>query len=176
MIWISPGIESYNGLPPSTRQAITNIYDTFCLYLSINDKMYETIRRMASLNSNTHFDSYCWRKNIALPPYHPWWRHQMETFYALLAFCAGNSPVTGEFPAQRLMTRNSDFMCAWNNNWENNGDIGDLRQHRANSNGIVMSPQHWLCTISRSTFSTKNYFTYCGEMMENTKIVYMSWE
>ena len=25
----------------------------------------------------------------------------MEKFSALLAFCAGNSPVTGEFPAQR---------------------------------------------------------------------------
>ena len=25
----------------------------------------------------------------------------METFPALLALCAGNSPVTGEFPAQR---------------------------------------------------------------------------
>ena len=30
-----------------------------------------------------------------------WWRHQMETFSALLALCAGNSPVTGEFPSQR---------------------------------------------------------------------------
>ena len=29
----------------------------------------------------------------------------METFSALLAFCAGNSPVTGEFPAQRPVTR-----------------------------------------------------------------------
>ena len=27
-----------------------------------------------------------------------WWRHQMETFSALLAICEGNSPVTGEFP------------------------------------------------------------------------------
>ena len=27
-----------------------------------------------------------------------WWRHQMETFSVLLAICAGNSPVTGEFP------------------------------------------------------------------------------
>ena len=27
-----------------------------------------------------------------------WWRHQMETFSALLALCVGNSPVTGEFP------------------------------------------------------------------------------
>ena len=37
-----------------------------------------------------------------------WWRHQMETFSALLAFCAGNSPVTGEFPAQRSVTRGFD--------------------------------------------------------------------
>ena len=28
-----------------------------------------------------------------------WWRHQIETFSALLAICAGNSPVPGEFPA-----------------------------------------------------------------------------
>ena len=35
----------------------------------------------------------------------PWWRHQMETYSALLAICAGNSPVTGEFPAQRPVTR-----------------------------------------------------------------------
>ena len=34
-----------------------------------------------------------------------WWRHQMETFSALLAICAGNSPVHGEFPAQRSTTR-----------------------------------------------------------------------
>ena len=34
-----------------------------------------------------------------------WWRHQMETFSALLALCAGNSPVPGEFPAQRPVTR-----------------------------------------------------------------------
>ena len=33
-----------------------------------------------------------------------WWRHQMESFSALLAHCAGNSPVTGEFPVQRTMT------------------------------------------------------------------------
>ena len=38
--------------------------------------------------------------------HHPWWRHQMETFSALLAICAGNySPVTGAFLAQRPVTR-----------------------------------------------------------------------
>ena len=37
-----------------------------------------------------------------------WWRHQMETFSALLTLCVGNSPVTGEFPAQRPVTRSFD--------------------------------------------------------------------
>ena len=37
-----------------------------------------------------------------------WWRHQMETFSALLDICAGNSPVTGEFPVQRPVTRSFD--------------------------------------------------------------------
>ena len=37
------------------------------------------------------------------------WRHQMETFSALLAISAGNSPVPGEFPAQRPVTRSFDF-------------------------------------------------------------------
>ena len=32
----------------------------------------------------------------------------METFSALLAICAGNSPVPGEFPAQRPMTQSFD--------------------------------------------------------------------
>ena len=37
-----------------------------------------------------------------------WWRHQMETFSALLVLCAGNSPVAGEFPPRRPMTRSFD--------------------------------------------------------------------
>ena len=44
-------------------------------------------------------------QNIRL---YPWWRHQMETFSALLAICAGNSPVPGEFPTQRPVTRSFD--------------------------------------------------------------------
>ena len=41
--------------------------------------------------------------------YITWWRHQMEIFSALLAICAGNSPVTGEFPAHRPVTRCFDI-------------------------------------------------------------------
>ena len=37
-----------------------------------------------------------------------WWRHQMETFSALLALCEENPSVTGEFPAQRPVTQNFD--------------------------------------------------------------------
>ena len=37
-----------------------------------------------------------------------WWRHQMETFSALLTLCVGNSLVTGEFAAQRPVTRSFD--------------------------------------------------------------------
>ena len=42
------------------------------------------------------------------PPYYSWWRHQMETFSMLLALCAGNSLVAGEFPTQRPVTRSFD--------------------------------------------------------------------
>ena len=41
-------------------------------------------------------------------PNRTWWRHQMETFSALPAFCVGNSPVTGEFLTQRPVTRSFD--------------------------------------------------------------------
>ena len=37
-----------------------------------------------------------------------WWHHQMETFSALLAICAGNSPASSEFPTQRPVTRSFD--------------------------------------------------------------------
>ena len=37
-----------------------------------------------------------------------WWRHQMKTFSASLAICAGNSLVSDEFPTQRPMTRSFD--------------------------------------------------------------------
>ena len=41
------------------------------------------------------------------------WRHQMETFSALLALCEGNPSVTGGFPSQRPVTRSFDvFFCA----------------------------------------------------------------
>ena len=68
----------------------------------------------------------------------------METFSALLAICAGKSPVTGEIPAQKPVTRSLGFslICAWINSWINNGDAGDLRRHRARYDDTVINPQN----------------------------------
>ena len=59
----------------------------------------------------------------------------METFSALLAICAGNSPVTGEFPAQRPATWSFDvlfFLYAPEQKvWLNNREASDLGRHRA---------------------------------------------
>ena len=65
---------------------------------------------------------------------HPWRRHQMETFSTLLALCAGNSPVTGEFPSQRPVTRSFDVFI-------------DLR---LNIRLSKQSPGWWFQTSSRS--------------------------
>ena len=59
---------------------------------------------------------------------------------ALLALCAGNSPVTGEFPSQRPVTRRFDvfFDLRLNKVWVNNGETGNLRRHRAHYDVIVI--------------------------------------
>ena len=57
-----------------------------------------------------HQHPKCWVCTCAFPGFHElrWRRHQMETFSALLAICAGNSQVPGEFPTQRPVTWSFD--------------------------------------------------------------------
>ena len=69
-----------------------------------------------------------------------WWRHQMEPFSALLAICAGNSPVTGEFIAQRPVTRSF-------------GVFFDLRLYKRLSK---QSSGWWFETPSRSLWRHRN--------------------
>ena len=76
-----------------------------------------------------------------------WWRHQMETFSALLAICAGNSPVPGEFPTQRPVTRSFDVFF-------------DLRLNKRLSK---QSWDWWLETLSRPLWRHRN-------VMGNVKI------
>ena len=76
----------------------------------------------------------------------------METFFALLAICAGNSLVTGEFPAQRPVTRSFDIFF-----WINvclNQEAGDLRDHRAHYDVIVMC----IWTLADHTVNTSGLF------------------
>ena len=43
----------------------------------------------------------------------PWWRHEMEAFSALLALCAENSLITGDFPSQMVSDPNFDVSLVW---------------------------------------------------------------
>ena len=72
----------------------------------------------------------------------------MEPFSTLLAICAGNSPVPGEFPAQSPVKRSFDvfFDLRLKNGWVNNREAGDLRRHRAHYDVIVMVRQ-WAETL-----------------------------
>ena len=65
------------------------------------------LNRTAKRNAKCHLENEHHRNIISRQKRtgKTWWRHQMETFSALLALCAGNSPVTGEFPSQRPVTR-----------------------------------------------------------------------
>ena len=84
-----------------------------------------------------------------------WWRHQMEPPSALMAICAGNSPVTGEFPAQRPVLRALMFslICVWINGWINNGAADDLRLHRTHYDVSVMRRRHLItCLRSLATY------------------------
>ena len=53
-----------------------------------------------------------WKKGSQIWWWHStattWWRHKMEKFSAFLPLCAGNWTMTGEFPAQRPVTRTFD--------------------------------------------------------------------
>ena len=74
----------------------------------------QTFKGHQVLYFNSHHDNLSW-----LIPWVPddigfaWpstsrWRHQMETFSALLTLCEENPPVTGGFPSQRPATRSFD--------------------------------------------------------------------
>ena len=69
-----------------------------------------------------------------------WWRHQMETFSALLALCAGNSPVPVNSPhkGQWRGALMFSLICARINDWVNNREAGDLRRHRGHYEVNVM--------------------------------------
>ena len=76
----------------------------------------------------------------------------MEAFSALLALCAGNSPVSMNSPhkGQWRGALMFSLICAWIYNWVNNREAGDLRRHRGHYDVIVMS-SHCLTFITPFT-------------------------
>ena len=64
----------------------------------------------------------------------------METFFALLAICAENSLVTGEFPAQRPVTQsfNVFFDLRLNKQLSKQCEAGDMKRYRAHYDVTVM--------------------------------------
>ena len=71
----------------------------------------------------------------------PWWRHQMETFSALLANSAGNSPVPVNFLHQGQWRRALMLflICTWINGQMNKREAGDLRRHLSHYDVTVMT-------------------------------------
>ena len=99
---------------------------------------------------------------IGLVTLRPWWRHQMETVSALLAICAGNSPVPGEFPAQRPVTRSFDvsFDLRLNKRLRKHSWGWWLRRYRAHYGVIVMAEaKRLLFRIRKRHFQTNFLFS-----------------
>ena len=101
-----------------------------------------------------------------------WWRHQMETFSALLALCEW-----GEFTGHRWIppTKASDaelwcflWSAPWINGWINNGEAGDLRRHRALYDVIVV-----LWDRSSATL-LGNITSYCNPIYRRMITTFMS--
>ena len=105
---------------------------------------------------------------VQVSMHHTWWRHQMETFSALLALCAGNfSPVNSPRKGQWRRVLIFSLICAWTNDWVNEREASDLRRHCAQYNVTVMCNPIQLCKsqychqICTNLFKTKLKYLKC---------------
>ena len=100
---------------------INTIMTCYDFYMNANKRPFHITGFDASMgqltNKGWNIIYTCISRHAAGDISNTWWRHQMETFSALLAICAGNSPVTGEFPTQRPVTQSFDVLekrANWN--------------------------------------------------------------
>ena len=109
-----------------------------------------------------------------------WWRHQMETFSALLAICAGNSPVPCEFPAQRPVTSGFDVffdlrlnkrLSKQSRGWWFETLLCPLWRHRNETLDYMI-----LQTIFTHVFVEGNVLYFCSNFIENCHLGSISWK
>ena len=94
---------------------------------------------------------------VSMPPtsLNPMMTSSNGNFFALLALCAGNSPIADESPhkGQGRGPLMFSLNCAWTNGWVNNRDTGDLRRHRTHYDVSVMGRE----TVAFTTSAKRGY-------------------
>ena len=90
-----------------------------------------------------------------------WWHHQMKTFSALLAICAGNSPVTRHKGQWRVAL----IFFLYAPGWVNNREAGDLRRHRDHYDIVIRRKAHSqavpLCRTDK--YCSRVHLIYLGQ-------------
>ena len=115
-----------------------------------------------------------------------WWRHQMETFSALLALCvAGDctpSPVDSPHKGQWRGALIFSFICGWINGWANNRMASDSRRHSSHYDVIVMftfldSACCWQCYDLFVVYGRTPCKTMCGCSFPSAAVhIWASWQ
>ena len=85
----------------------------------------------------------------------------METCSALLAICAGNSPVNSSHKGKGRTALMFPLICAWINNCANNREAGDLRHHRAHFDVTACRYMCGICLLARRYFASRS-LAKCG--------------
>ena len=94
-------------------------------------KIYREISRVHFIFTGIRFGKIPYPAPCLFFGTEAWWRHQMETFSALLAFFAHK----GQWRGALIFS----LIYAWTSSWAYNGDTGDLRRHCAHYDVIVMA-------------------------------------
>ena len=120
-------------------------------YLLLAQYSSYTMMAFYVMNVGTRARCVQYKQSDGWPPC-PRWRHQIEILFALLAFCAGNSPLTGYSPSQTN--------CQWR------GALISSLIRALNKRSSEKSWGWWFETPSRSLWRHCNvvWYTVCNAM------------
>ena len=93
--------------------------------------------------SSAKWRPFCLGLNVLM---RTWWRHQIDTFSALLALWGVISLHKGQWRGALVFS----LICAWTNGWANHRDAGDLRRHHTNYDVTLMESVSMSCHHVRS--------------------------